>query len=55
MGAAAALGERGRGRTAPNPNVGCVIVKDPERVTVTPAALAREPALRSASAAAPSA
>ncbi|HEX5181867.1 MAG TPA: bifunctional diaminohydroxyphosphoribosylaminopyrimidine deaminase/5-amino-6-(5-phosphoribosylamino)uracil reductase RibD [Allosphingosinicella sp.] len=28
MGAAAALGERGRGRTAPNPNVGCVIVKD---------------------------
>jgi diaminohydroxyphosphoribosylaminopyrimidine deaminase/5-amino-6-(5-phosphoribosylamino)uracil reductase len=27
MGAAAALGERGRGRTAPNPNVGCVIVK----------------------------
>lgn len=31
MGAAIALGERGRGRTAPNPNVGCVIVKD-ERV-----------------------
>ncbi|HEX4738153.1 MAG TPA: bifunctional diaminohydroxyphosphoribosylaminopyrimidine deaminase/5-amino-6-(5-phosphoribosylamino)uracil reductase RibD [Allosphingosinicella sp.] len=28
MGAAAALGERGRGRTAPNPNVGCVIVRD---------------------------
>ena len=27
MGAAIALGERGRGRTAPNPNVGCVIVK----------------------------
>jgi diaminohydroxyphosphoribosylaminopyrimidine deaminase / 5-amino-6-(5-phosphoribosylamino)uracil reductase len=27
MGAAAALGERGRGRTAPNPPVGCVIVK----------------------------
>ena len=26
MGAALALGERGRGRTAPNPNVGCVIV-----------------------------
>jgi diaminohydroxyphosphoribosylaminopyrimidine deaminase/5-amino-6-(5-phosphoribosylamino)uracil reductase len=26
MGAATALGERGRGRTAPNPNVGCVIV-----------------------------
>ncbi|MEA3062418.1 MAG: diaminohydroxyphosphoribosylaminopyrimidine deaminase [Sphingomonadales bacterium] len=26
MGAAIALGERGRGRTAPNPNVGCVIV-----------------------------
>ncbi len=25
---ATALGERGRGRTAPNPNVGCVIVKD---------------------------
>ncbi|MEA3000548.1 MAG: diaminohydroxyphosphoribosylaminopyrimidine deaminase [Sphingomonadales bacterium] len=31
MGAAIALGERGRGRTAPNPNVGCVIVAD-ERV-----------------------
>ncbi|OYY90385.1 MAG: riboflavin biosynthesis protein RibD [Sphingomonas sp. 28-66-16] len=28
MGAALALGERGRGRTAPNPNVGCVIVCD---------------------------
>jgi diaminohydroxyphosphoribosylaminopyrimidine deaminase/5-amino-6-(5-phosphoribosylamino)uracil reductase len=28
MGAALALGERGRGRTAPNPNVGCVIVKE---------------------------
>ncbi|WP_353203997.1 bifunctional diaminohydroxyphosphoribosylaminopyrimidine deaminase/5-amino-6-(5-phosphoribosylamino)uracil reductase RibD [Sphingomonas sp.] len=28
MGAALALGERGRGRTAPNPNVGCVIVSD---------------------------
>ncbi len=27
MGAAITLGERGRGRTAPNPNVGCVIVK----------------------------
>ena len=26
MGAALALGERGRGRSAPNPNVGCVIV-----------------------------
>jgi diaminohydroxyphosphoribosylaminopyrimidine deaminase/5-amino-6-(5-phosphoribosylamino)uracil reductase len=26
MGAAAALGERGRGLTAPNPNVGCVLV-----------------------------
>ncbi|MDB5707289.1 MAG: riboflavin biosynthesis protein RibD [Sphingomonas bacterium] len=31
MGAALAIGERGRGRTAPNPNVGCVIVRD-ERV-----------------------
>ena len=31
MDAAIALGERGRGRTAPNPNVGCVIVKD-ERI-----------------------
>jgi diaminohydroxyphosphoribosylaminopyrimidine deaminase / 5-amino-6-(5-phosphoribosylamino)uracil reductase len=28
MGAALALSERGRGRTAPNPNVGCVIMKD---------------------------
>lgn len=28
MEAALALGERGRGRTAPNPNVGCVIVRD---------------------------
>jgi diaminohydroxyphosphoribosylaminopyrimidine deaminase/5-amino-6-(5-phosphoribosylamino)uracil reductase len=28
MAAAIALGERGRGRTAPNPHVGCVIVKD---------------------------
>ena len=28
MGATLALGERGRGRTAPNPNVGCVIVSD---------------------------
>jgi diaminohydroxyphosphoribosylaminopyrimidine deaminase/5-amino-6-(5-phosphoribosylamino)uracil reductase len=28
MGAALALAERGRGRTAPNPNVGCVIVND---------------------------
>jgi diaminohydroxyphosphoribosylaminopyrimidine deaminase / 5-amino-6-(5-phosphoribosylamino)uracil reductase len=28
MDAAIALGERGRGRTAPNPNVGCVIVSD---------------------------
>jgi diaminohydroxyphosphoribosylaminopyrimidine deaminase/5-amino-6-(5-phosphoribosylamino)uracil reductase len=27
MGAALALAERGRGQTAPNPNVGCVIVK----------------------------
>jgi diaminohydroxyphosphoribosylaminopyrimidine deaminase/5-amino-6-(5-phosphoribosylamino)uracil reductase len=27
MAAAVALGERGRGRTAPNPNVGCVVVK----------------------------
>jgi diaminohydroxyphosphoribosylaminopyrimidine deaminase / 5-amino-6-(5-phosphoribosylamino)uracil reductase len=31
MAAAIALGERGHGRTAPNPNVGCVIVKE-ERV-----------------------
>lgn len=28
MRVAAALGERGRGRTAPNPNVGCLIVKE---------------------------
>lgn len=28
MGVALALAERGRGRTAPNPNVGCVIVRD---------------------------
>ncbi len=28
MDAAIALGERGRGRSAPNPNVGCLIVKD---------------------------
>jgi len=28
MAAAVALGERGRGRTAPNPNVGCLIVRD---------------------------
>ncbi|OYY71899.1 bifunctional diaminohydroxyphosphoribosylaminopyrimidine deaminase/5-amino-6-(5-phosphoribosylamino)uracil reductase RibD [Sphingomonas sp. 28-63-12] len=28
MGSALALGERGRGRTAPNPHVGCVIVKN---------------------------
>ena len=28
MGAALALGERARGRTAPNPNVGCVIVRE---------------------------
>lgn len=28
MGAALALAERGRGRTAPNPNVGCVIERD---------------------------
>ena len=28
MRAAIALGQRGRGRTAPNPNVGCVLVKD---------------------------
>lgn len=28
MGAALALAERGRGRTAPNPNVGCLVLKD---------------------------
>ena len=28
MGAALAIGERGTGRTAPNPSVGCVIVRD---------------------------
>lgn len=28
MGAAVSLGERGRGNTAPNPNVGCVIVRE---------------------------
>lgn len=28
MGAALALGARGQGRTAPNPNVGCIIVND---------------------------
>jgi diaminohydroxyphosphoribosylaminopyrimidine deaminase/5-amino-6-(5-phosphoribosylamino)uracil reductase len=28
MAAAVALGERGRGRTAPNPNVGCVVAQD---------------------------
>lgn len=28
MAQAIALGERGRGRTAPNPNVGCVLVRD---------------------------
>ena len=27
MGAALALAERGRGRTAPNPNVGCLVVR----------------------------
>ena len=32
MAAALALGERGRGRTAPNPNVGCVIVAEDGRV-----------------------
>ena len=31
MRAAVALGERGRGRTAPNPSVGCILVKD-ERI-----------------------
>ncbi|MFL6846423.1 MAG: bifunctional diaminohydroxyphosphoribosylaminopyrimidine deaminase/5-amino-6-(5-phosphoribosylamino)uracil reductase RibD [Allosphingosinicella sp.] len=28
MGAAVALGERGRGNTAPNPNVGCILVNE---------------------------
>src|SRR3546814_11212853 len=28
MAAAIALSERGRGRTAPNPNVSCIIVRD---------------------------
>ena len=32
MGEAIALGERGRGRTAPNPNVGCLIVRGDEIV-----------------------
>ena len=32
MAEAIALGERGRGNTAPNPNVGCVIVRDGEVV-----------------------
>jgi len=32
MAEAIALGERGRGRTAPNPNVGCVIVQGDESV-----------------------
>jgi len=32
MESAIALGERGRGRTAPNPHVGCVIVRDGEPV-----------------------
>jgi diaminohydroxyphosphoribosylaminopyrimidine deaminase/5-amino-6-(5-phosphoribosylamino)uracil reductase len=32
MAAAIALGERGRGRTAPNPHVGCLIVRDEEVV-----------------------
>ena len=32
MDATIALGERGRGRTAPNPNVGCIIVKDGEAI-----------------------
>jgi diaminohydroxyphosphoribosylaminopyrimidine deaminase/5-amino-6-(5-phosphoribosylamino)uracil reductase len=32
MAVAVALGDRGRGRTAPNPHVGCVIVKDGEMV-----------------------
>ncbi|MBA3675993.1 MAG: bifunctional diaminohydroxyphosphoribosylaminopyrimidine deaminase/5-amino-6-(5-phosphoribosylamino)uracil reductase RibD [Sphingosinicella sp.] len=32
MAAAIALGERGRGRTAPNPNVGCLIVKQDKMI-----------------------
>jgi diaminohydroxyphosphoribosylaminopyrimidine deaminase/5-amino-6-(5-phosphoribosylamino)uracil reductase len=32
MSQAVALGERGRGRTAPNPNVGCILIKDSEVV-----------------------
>jgi diaminohydroxyphosphoribosylaminopyrimidine deaminase/5-amino-6-(5-phosphoribosylamino)uracil reductase len=32
MAKAVALGERGRGQTAPNPSVGCVIVKDGQEV-----------------------
>ena len=32
MAEAIALGARARGRSAPNPNVGCVIVKDGEMV-----------------------
>jgi len=32
MDAAIALGERGRGRTAPNPHVGCIVVKEGEVV-----------------------
>ena len=32
MEAAIALGERGRGRTAPNPHVGCLIVRDGEAI-----------------------
>ena len=34
MAEAVALGEGARGRTAPNPNVGCVIVKDGEELAV---------------------
>ena len=32
MDEAIALGERGRGRSAPNPNVGCVIVSGEEAI-----------------------
>ncbi len=32
MDAAIALGERGRGRTAPNPHVGCIIVRDGDAI-----------------------